>query len=44
MDAAIAVDDVVVADALPASGFVPTVNVLNGIVLAFGRGGAVDDE
>lgn len=44
VDAAIAVDDVVIADAFPASGFVPAVNVLDGVVLVFGRGGAVDDD
>lgn len=44
VDAAIAIDDVVITDAFPTSGFVPAIDVLDGIVLAFGSGGAVDDD
>ena len=38
VDAAVAVDDVVIADSFPTSGFVPAVDVLDGVVLAFGCG------
>lgn len=41
---AVAVNDVVIADALPASFAVPAVYVSHGEVLAFGCGGAVDDD
>lgn len=39
VDAAIAVYDVVITDAFPASGFMPA-----GVVLAFGGGTTVDDD
>lgn len=44
MNAAISIDDELVADAFPTLGFVPTVNVGNGVVLAFGGGTTMDDD
>ncbi len=44
MDATIAIDDPVITDALPASILVPSVNVLDGEVLALGCRGAMDDN
>ncbi len=43
VDAAVTVDDVVITDAFPASCFVPMVDILDSVVLAFGSCGAVDD-
>ena len=44
MDAAVTIDDIVVANHLEASLPMPAVDVGNGIVLALGSGGTVDDE
>ena len=44
MDAAVLIDDVVVADAVPLSGSVPTVDVGNCHLLAGFGGSTVDDE
>ena len=44
VDAAVTIDDIVVANHLETPGFVPAVDVGNGIVLALGSGGTVDDE
>ena len=43
VDAAVTIDDVMVANHLETPGFVPAVDVGNGIVLALGSGGTVDD-
>lgn len=44
MDAAIAIDDEMIADAFPAFGFMPAVDVGNCIVTAFGGGTTMDDD
>ena len=44
MDAAVEVNEVVVADALPQSFLVPSVYVLYGDVTAFGRGRAMEND
>lgn len=44
MNGAIAIDDEVVADALPSASLVPTVDVGHGIVLALNRGGTMKDD
>lgn len=44
VDAAVTIDDIVVANHLEAPGLVPAVDVGYGIVLALGSGGTVDDE
>lgn len=44
MDATVTIDDEVVADAFPALGSMPAVNVGNGVVLAFDCGRTVDDD
>lgn len=44
VDGAIAVDDVMVADALPALGAVPTVDVGHGVVATLWGGATVDDD
>ena len=43
-DGTVKADDIVVANHLEASGFVPAVDVRHGIVLALGSGGTMDDE
>ena len=44
VDAAITIDDIVVANHLEAPGFVPAVDIRHGKVLALGSGRTVDDE
>lgn len=44
MNGAIAVDDKVIADALPPACLVPAVDVGHGIVLALNRGGTMKDD
>ena len=44
VDAAVTVDDVMVAAAVPSACLMPAVDVGNGVVLAVGGGGAMDDD
>lgn len=44
MNGAIAIDDKVIADALPPAGLVPAVDVGYGVVLALNRGGTMKDD
>ena len=44
MDASITIDDKVIAYAFPAFGFMPAVDVGNGVVLTFDGGGTMDDD